>query len=104
LLATAGGVVAYARRFSNFGKFIVIDHGSGYETAYGHLNAIKVRQGQRISKGQVIGAVGSTGRSTAPHLHYEVRVNGRAVNPLDFVFEDSRHDPVYAHAGSPRHN
>jgi murein DD-endopeptidase MepM/ murein hydrolase activator NlpD len=86
--ATAEGQVIYAGQYYSYGKFIVVDHGFGYQTAYGHLSAIDVRQGQYVNKGQTIGAVGSTGRSTAPHLHYEVRVNGQPVDPTDYFFED----------------
>jgi murein DD-endopeptidase MepM/ murein hydrolase activator NlpD len=86
--AAAEGQVIYAGHYYSYGKFVVIDHGYGYTTAYGHLNAYTVRQGQYVTKGQVIGEVGSTGRSTAPHLHYEVRVNGRPVDPTDYFFED----------------
>ena len=86
--ASAEGQVIYAGHYYSYGKFVVIDHGYGYTTAYGHLNAFNVRQGQYVSKGQIIGEVGSTGRSTAPHLHYEVRVNGRPVDPTDYFFED----------------
>jgi murein DD-endopeptidase MepM/ murein hydrolase activator NlpD len=75
-------------RYYSYGKFVVIDHGFGYQTAYGHLNDFNVRQGQYVTKGQVIASVGSTGRSTSPHLHYEVRVNGQPVDPTDYFFED----------------
>ena len=68
IVATAEGQVIYAGHYYSYGKFVVIDHGFGYQTAYGHMNAIDVRQGQYVSKGQAIGAVGSTGRSTAPHV------------------------------------
>jgi murein DD-endopeptidase MepM/ murein hydrolase activator NlpD len=86
--ATAEGQVIYAGQYYSYGKFVVIDHGFGYQTAYGHLSAINVRLGQYVDKGQAIGAVGSTGRSTGPHLHYEVRVNGQPVDPTDYFFED----------------
>lgn len=88
IMATAGGQVIYVGRYYSYGKFIVIDHGFGYQTAYGHLNDFAVRQGQYVTKGQVIGSVGSTGRSTGCHVHYEVRVNGRPVDPTDYFFED----------------
>jgi len=101
VISTAAGTVIYAGRYYNYGQFIVIDHGGGYQTAYGHLHKISVRKGQKISKGMVIGQVGSTGRSTAPHLHYEVRVNGVAVNPLDYVFEEVESFPGFARTEAP---
>jgi murein DD-endopeptidase MepM/ murein hydrolase activator NlpD len=88
VMATADGQVIYCGRYFSYGKFVVIDHGYGYQTAYGHLNDFNVRQGQYVTKGQVIASVGSTGRSTSPHLHYEVRVNGQPVDPTDYFFED----------------
>lgn len=88
IVATAGGQVIYVGRYYSYGKFVVIDHGFGYQTAYGHLNEFNVRQGQYVTKGQVIGSVGSTGRSTGNHVHYEVRVNGRPVDPTDYFFEE----------------
>ncbi|RPH95930.1 M23 family metallopeptidase [candidate division KSB1 bacterium] len=89
IMAAAEGQIIYVGRYYSYGKFVVIDHGFGYQTAYGHLNDWSVRQGQYVSKGQVIGSVGSTGRATGSHLHYEVRVNGRPVDPTDYFFEDA---------------
>jgi murein DD-endopeptidase MepM/ murein hydrolase activator NlpD len=88
VMAAAEGQVIYVGRYYSYGKFVVIDHGFGYQTAYGHLNDFNVRQGQYVTKGQIIASVGSTGRSTSPHLHYEVRVNGQPVDPTDYFFED----------------
>ncbi|HEY3294107.1 MAG TPA: M23 family metallopeptidase [bacterium] len=88
IMATAAGQVIYAGYYSSYGQFVVIDHGFGYQTAYGHMSKIEVREGQYVNKGQDIGQVGSTGRSTAPHCHYEVRLNGRPVDPTDYFFED----------------
>lgn len=88
VVVAAEGQVIYAGRYYSYGKFVVVDHGFGYQTAYGHLNQVNVRLGQYVSKGQMIGQVGSTGRSTGPHLHYEVRVNGRPSDPTDYFFED----------------
>lgn len=103
--ASAGGKVVYAGVYYNYGKFIVIDHGQGYETAYGHLNKVNVKKGQTVFKGDIIGQVGSTGRSTAPHLHYEVRINGVAVNPINYVFDESERFPTLAASGNgSRHN
>ena len=87
--ATADGQVVMTRRVNTFGKVIRIDHGYGYETVYGHLQTYNIRSGQQVKRGDIIGTVGNTGRSTAPHLHYEVRVNKEPVNPADFMFEES---------------
>ncbi|MXN93026.1 peptidoglycan DD-metalloendopeptidase family protein [Flavobacterium sp. Sd200] len=85
--ATGDGVVTIAdARASGYGNHIVIRHGYGYETLYGHLSRYKAKAGQRVKRGDVIGYVGSTGRSEAPHLHYEVHKNGPVVNPLNFYY------------------
>lgn len=86
--ATGDGRVVSAKWESGFGNCIVIDHGFGYETRYAHLNGFKVRAGQKVKRGEVIGYVGNTGKSTGPHLHYEVRVKGRIVNPVNYYFMD----------------
>lgn len=83
--ATAPGVVSFTGQRSGYGNTIEIDHGRGFKTRYAHLQAIAVRPGQRIALGERIGAMGSTGRSTGVHLHYEVWVNGRAQNPSRYV-------------------
>lgn len=85
--ATADGIVGRADRFSSYGLFISIDHGAELETRYAHLSRLAVAAGDRVEKGEVIGYVGSTGRSTGPHLHYEVRVDGVAVNPIPYMVE-----------------
>ncbi len=85
--ATGDGVVARAdATASGYGNHIVIRHGFGYETLYGHLSRYKARAGQRVKRGDVIGYVGSTGRSQAPHLHYEVHKNGEVINPVNFYY------------------
>lgn len=87
IFATGDGIVERAdNTASGYGNHIVIRHGFGYETLYGHLSKYKVRSGQRVKRGDVIGYVGSTGRSEAPHLHYEVHKNGEVVNPLNFYY------------------
>ena len=87
IYATGDGIVARAdNTASGYGNHIVINHGFGYETLYGHLSRYKCRAGQRIKRGDVIGYVGSTGRSEGPHLHYEVHKNGKVVNPLNFYY------------------
>ncbi|MGB0849710.1 MAG: M23 family metallopeptidase [Bacteroidia bacterium] len=71
-----------------YGKHVVLSHGYGYSTLYGHMSRINVRPGQKVKRGQLIGLVGSTGKSTGPHLHYEVHKNGRAVNPVGYFYND----------------
>ncbi len=86
IYATADGMVAEAEYNSGgYGNLIKLDHGRGIETRYGHLTTMGVRPGQRVTRGQMIGRMGSTGRSTGSHLHYEVRIDGRAVNPIPFM-------------------
>jgi len=83
--ADNGFVVAAGWGNDGYGNNIVIDHGNGYQTQYAHLNRIYVKVGQAVGKGTEIGQMGSTGRSTGPHLHFEVRKNGVRVNPLSFL-------------------
>jgi murein DD-endopeptidase MepM/ murein hydrolase activator NlpD len=83
--ATAGGTVTIAGWTGGYGKLVEIDHGNGLATRYGHLSEIDVEVGQTVRAGAVIGKLGSTGRSTGPHLHYETRLNGEAVNPQKFL-------------------
>jgi murein DD-endopeptidase MepM/ murein hydrolase activator NlpD len=83
--APADGIVVKAEWANGYGNVIYISHGYGYSTRYGHLTAFNVRPGQRVKRGDIIGTVGSTGRSTGPHLHYEVRVNNNPVNPLEYI-------------------
>ncbi len=89
MYATGNGVIKSIRRSNRgFGNHIVIDHGYGYETLYAHLSKFNVKKGQKIKRGEVIGFVGNTGRSTAPHLHYEVHKNGKKINPINFYYND----------------
>jgi murein DD-endopeptidase MepM/ murein hydrolase activator NlpD len=83
--ATAAGVVTVAGPSGGYGNMVEVDHGGGLSTRYGHLSAISVSPGQQVSPGAVLGRVGSTGRSTGPHLHYEVRIDGEAVDPSRFL-------------------
>lgn len=83
--ATGDGVVTFAGRQGAYGNLIKIRHELGTETRYAHLSRIGVKVGDRVSQGELIGAMGNTGRSTGPHLHYEVRMNGRAVDPMSFI-------------------
>lgn len=89
IYATGDGVVTETEYSKvGYGNFIVINHGFGYETKYAHLSKIMVKRGQKIKRGQVIGHVGNTGKSTAPHLHYEVHKSGRPIDPINFFFND----------------
>ena len=89
IYATADGLVSKAERFSSYGKFVSIEHGARIQTRYAHMSRIAVSDGARVKKGDLIGYVGSTGRSTGPHLHYEVRIDGEAVNPVPYMVESS---------------
>jgi murein DD-endopeptidase MepM/ murein hydrolase activator NlpD len=83
--ATADGVVTEAGWSSGYGRMIKIQHEFGIETRYAHLNAMRVEVGQRVSRGERIGDMGNSGRSTGPHLHYEIRVGGEPVNPMIYI-------------------
>ena len=86
IYATGDGTVSESGYHNGgYGNLVKLDHGRGIETRYGHLSAILVRAGQRVTRGQMIGRMGSTGRSTGSHLHYEVRIDSRAVNPIPFM-------------------
>jgi murein DD-endopeptidase MepM/ murein hydrolase activator NlpD len=85
--ATADGIIGRADRSRSYGLVIYVDHGADLETRYAHLSKLAVAKGERVRKGDLIGYVGSTGRSTGPHLHYEVRVDGLAVNPIPYMVE-----------------
>jgi murein DD-endopeptidase MepM/ murein hydrolase activator NlpD len=89
IYTTGDGTVAsieYSRR--GYGNMVIISHGFGYETVYAHMSKMNVKPGQKVKRGQVIGHVGNTGKSTSPHLHYEVRKNGLPVDPINFFFND----------------
>jgi hypothetical protein len=87
--ATADGTISVVSlRFSGYGKMIEIEHGFGYRTRYAHLHDFAVREGQYVKRGELIGYVGNTGLSTAPHLHYEVFMNGQQINPVHYFFND----------------
>jgi murein DD-endopeptidase MepM/ murein hydrolase activator NlpD len=83
--AAKAGVVIYASWMSGYGNFVIIDHGGGFSTAYGHQSRLAVTVGEQVSQGQVIGFSGDTGNSTGPHLHFETRVNGIPENPMNFL-------------------
>lgn len=86
--ATGNGIISFAGWQQGFGNLVKIDHNFGYETYYAHMNAIHVRVGQKVQRGDIIGEVGNTGKSTGPHLHYEVHINGIPQNPSKFYFLD----------------
>lgn len=88
LYATGNGVVKSTKRRSGYGKCVVINHGFGYETLYGHMNKIIVKEGRKVKRGDIIGYVGSTGLSKAPHVHYEVHKDGKKINPVNFFYND----------------
>jgi murein DD-endopeptidase MepM/ murein hydrolase activator NlpD len=83
--ATADGVVKKAYRNGGYGNYLVISHSNGYSTAYGHLKSFAVKRGERVERGQLVGQVGNTGRSTGPHLHYEVLLNKKPINPYKYL-------------------
>lgn len=87
IMAAARGRVTFAGWRSGYGQTVEIDHGYGYQTLYGHAYRVLVRVGQVVDRGHVIAEVGSTGLATSPHLHYEVRVGGRPVNPMNFILQ-----------------
>lgn len=83
-----GTVISAERSMGGYGNQIIIDHGFGYKTMYAHLQSIKVRAGEKVTRGQIIGTIGSTGKSTSPHLHYEVWKSNSPVNPINYFFND----------------
>ncbi|MBI1422766.1 MAG: peptidoglycan DD-metalloendopeptidase family protein [Gammaproteobacteria bacterium] len=85
VVSVAAGVVTYAGKRSGYGNLVEINHGNGYSTRYGHNSKILVSVGQTVKKGQIIAKMGSTGRSTGPHVHFEVLINGHAVNPKKYI-------------------
>lgn len=88
VVAADGGTVSFAGWNNSYGYLVKIKHDNGYETYYAHLSALKVSQGEKVAKGQLVGLLGSTGNSTGPHLHFEVRLNGKPVNPHNFISVD----------------
>ena len=83
-----GKVIRVKTNFGGYGKQVIIDHGFGFTTTYAHLNAFNVKKGQEVRRGECIGFVGNTGRSTAPHLHYEIKKNDKPINPIHYIFQD----------------
>lgn len=93
VVSTADGVVLYAGVKSGYGKVVILDHGYGLGTRYGHLSKIEVSAGEEVTRGQTIARVGNTGRSTGPHLHYEVRLAGAPVNPSRYILLEDEQLP-----------
>ena len=87
VVAPADGIVVFAGRNGGYGNVVYISHGFGITTRYGHLYKIFVKKGMHVQRGDVIGEIGNTGRSTGPHLHYEVRINNKPVNPVNFILD-----------------
>lgn len=93
IYATADGIVSRANRFSSYGLYVSIEHGGEMQTRFAHMSSLAVHSGEQVRKGDIIGYVGSTGRSTGPHLHYEVRIAGVAVDPRPYMI-DSAPTPI----------
>ncbi len=89
IIAPADGIVASAGWEAEYGRLVCLDHGHGFTTMFGHLNEIYVRAGDRVKAGQILGTVGTSGNTTGPHLHYEIRIYGRGVNPLSYLIRSS---------------
>lgn len=100
IYAAAAGIVLTAERHPQYGNMVEIDHGNGLTTRYAHASALHVRQGEIVLRGQQVAAVGSTGRSTGPHLHFEVRMNGAAQNPMRFL-DKGKSSPTLQFARRP---
>ena len=86
--STGNGKVVKLNKQRGYGKRIVIDHGYGYQTIYAHLNGYNVKRGQKVKRGDLIGYLGNTGLSTGPHLHYEIKKNGIAIDPINYYYTD----------------
>lgn len=85
VVASAAGTVRYTGWYAGYGQTVYMEHGAGWATVYGHLSRVDVRPGQRVAQGVVIATVGSNGRSTGPHLHFEIRYQNRPVDPLKYI-------------------
>ena len=94
IFATADGIIGRAQWVSGYGKYVEVEHGNAIQTRYGHMSAMNVVSGQRVKQGDIIGFMGSTGRSTGSHLHYEVRIAGEPVNPTSFLASITQPAPV----------
>lgn len=92
IYATGNARVKMAGSMGGYGNAVLLDHGYGYETLYGHMSRIKIRQGQKVQRGDIIGYVGSSGLSSGPHLHYEVHKDGEKIDPISFFYDDVNPD------------
>lgn len=99
ILATADGVVSFSGPLAAFGNVVFINHGHGFTTFYAHNSSNRVKEGQQVKRGEVIAYVGTSGRTTGPHVHYEVQVNGTTVNPLKYIVDPS--GAKFANEGEP---
>jgi len=98
--ATAAGTVVVAGYTRGYGRMVEIDHGNGVTTRFGHLSQVLVKRGQVVTEGALVGRAGSTGRSTGPHLHYEVRLDGRAVDPMSYIKAGAELSPLIESAAA----
>jgi murein DD-endopeptidase MepM/ murein hydrolase activator NlpD len=89
IVATADGIVTFAGPLAAYGNVVFVDHGHGFSTFYGHCSSYRVREGQRVRRGEVLAYVGTTGRTTGPHVHYEVHVSGIISNPMKYTVDTS---------------
>jgi murein DD-endopeptidase MepM/ murein hydrolase activator NlpD len=96
VVSGASGRVSFVGWQNGYGQLVIVDHGGGLSTRYGHLSHIDVNMDQVVLRGQLLGKVGSTGRSTGPHLHYEVRINDQPVNPLQYLLQSGTSAPLSA--------
>jgi murein DD-endopeptidase MepM/ murein hydrolase activator NlpD len=87
IMARADGVASFIGPLRDFGDVVFINHGHGFATFYAHTSTIRVKEGQPVKRGQIIACIKTSGRTTGPHLHYEVQVNGAAVNPLKYIVD-----------------
>jgi murein DD-endopeptidase MepM/ murein hydrolase activator NlpD len=88
IVATGDGIIVRVQTDKYLGKNVVISHGFGITTVYGHMSGFNVRMGQKVRRGDVIGFIGMTGKAVGPHVHYEVRIDGKAVNPYNYILEE----------------
>ena len=89
IMATADGIISFVGPLGSFGNVVFINHGHGLTTFYAHTSSFRVKEGQSVKRGQIVAFVGTSGRSTGPHVHYEVQANGATVNPLKYIIDPS---------------